>query len=51
LIGATITDFFESWSDDTELLAARLSKRFEIPVPQAKVVLDRALALHEERDV
>lgn len=50
LIGATIMDFYESWSDDLSLLTERLAKRFAIPEPQAQVVLNQALSLHEERD-
>lgn len=50
LIGATITDFFESWSDDLDLLVERLAKRFDVPEPQTRVMLDHALSLHDERD-
>jgi uncharacterized protein YuzE len=43
LIGATVIDFYHRWFGDKDRLAAELSRGFEIPKPQARVVLDHAL--------
>jgi uncharacterized protein YuzE len=45
LIGATIVDFKDYWSDKHELLARELSRKFEIPQKQAETVLS-----HVQRD-
>lgn len=49
LIGATVLDFYELWFDDQETLAGELSAKFEIPLPTAEVVVNRALELHDQR--
>jgi uncharacterized protein YuzE len=43
LIGATVLDFHEIWAGRSDVLANELSIRFELPVPQMRVVVDRAL--------
>lgn len=43
LIGATILDFHEFWAGRGDELAAELSRHFDIPIPQARVVIDHAL--------
>lgn len=47
LIGATVLDFYDRWSHKSEDLAAELSHHFQIPTPQAQVVVDRALEQRE----
>ena len=42
LIGATVVDFYDNWFNKQSQLADELSRRFHIPTPQAKVVLDHA---------
>jgi hypothetical protein len=48
LIGATVVDFHDRWLDQQTLLADELSRRFEIPSPQAQVVLNHALDSRED---
>jgi uncharacterized protein YuzE len=43
LIGATIVDFFDLWSDKGEVLAGELARHFGIPEPQALNVVEHAL--------
>lgn len=45
LIGATVVDFYDRWFEQQPLLAAELSRRFDIPTPQARVVLDHAFQI------
>jgi hypothetical protein len=40
LIGATIVDFKDYWSDKHTLLAREISRKFEIPHQQAEAVLE-----------
>jgi hypothetical protein len=47
LIGATVLDFHDRWAHKSHELAVELSRRFHLPTPQMRVVVDRAL---EERD-
>lgn len=47
LIGATIMDFYDLWAGDSEHLAHQIADKFHIPEPQAQVVVDRGLSLHE----
>lgn len=47
LIGATVMDFYDIWSGDEGALASAISEKFKIPEPQALVVVDRGLALHD----
>jgi uncharacterized protein YuzE len=43
LIGLTVVDFADYWSENQPLLANEMAKRFHIPEPQARVVLEHAL--------
>jgi len=43
LIGATIMDFGDLWSDKPEELATELAKRFDMPRAQTMIVVERAL--------
>ena len=43
LIGATVMDFREIWSERASELADRLAERFDIPAPQALNVVEHAL--------
>jgi len=43
LIGATVVDFVELWSDKGEALAAKIADHFGIPEPQALIVVEHAL--------
>jgi hypothetical protein len=43
LLGATIMDFVEMWSDKPEALAHELASHFDIPEPQALNVVEHAL--------
>jgi uncharacterized protein YuzE len=43
LIGATIMDFHEMWSQRTQLLATEIARQFEIAPYQAQNVVDQAL--------
>jgi hypothetical protein len=43
LIGATIMDFADIWSDKGEALADEIARHFDIPAPQALVVVEHAL--------
>lgn len=45
LIGATVMDFIESWSDDPSALAEKIAERFKMPVAHAGVIVKRALEL------
>jgi len=45
LIGATIMDFIESWSDNPSALAEKIAERFKIPVAHAGVIVKRALEM------
>jgi uncharacterized protein YuzE len=45
LIGATIVDFHFQWSSRRSLLTDEISKRFNIPEPQASVVVEHAWQL------
>lgn len=49
LIGATIMDFYDRWFEDQDTLAKALSNRFDVPAPQAQVVLDHAFSQHVAR--
>ena len=46
LIGATVVDFVEIWSDNDEGLATELASHFDIPQPQALNVVRHALEGH-----
>lgn len=43
LIGATVVDFVDLWSDRERDLARELASHFEIPVPQALNVVEHAM--------
>jgi len=43
VISATIMDFHDIWSGKKEILANELAERFQIPRPQAQIVIDHAL--------
>lgn len=43
LIGATIMDFGELWSETPEVLAQELAARFEMPLAQTTVLVERVL--------
>jgi uncharacterized protein YuzE len=43
LIGATVVDFYERWFAQQPLLADEISRKFHVPSPQAKVVIEHAL--------
>jgi hypothetical protein len=43
LIGATIMDFGDLWSDKPEELAEELARRFDMPSAQTMIVVERAL--------
>lgn len=47
LIGATVMDFYDIWSGDESSLATAISEKFQIPEPQAHVVVDEGLSLHD----
>jgi hypothetical protein len=47
VISATIMDFHDIWASQPDALAMEIAKRFDIPRPQAQVVVDHAL--EEER--
>jgi uncharacterized protein YuzE len=39
LIGATVMDYYDRWTDNKDILVSKLSKRFHVPVTQMEVVL------------
>ncbi len=43
VIGVTVVDFNDFWTARMPVLAAEMSRRFHIPLPEAQVVLDRAI--------
>jgi uncharacterized protein YuzE len=43
LIGATIVDLHHYWSGHKAQLAETLSKRFDLPAPQARTLIDHVL--------
>ncbi len=45
LIGATVMDFRELWAADPRELVERLAEKFDLPIPQASVIIYKALEL------
>ncbi len=45
LVGATVMDFRELWADNPQELARRIAEKFDLPFPQASVIIKRALDL------
>lgn len=43
LIGVTVVGFTEFWTAHMRILVEEVSRQFHIPVPQAQIVLDRAI--------
>ena len=44
LVGATIIDFQELWAGRSDDLAAKISEKFDVPVPQAESVVNHVLS-------
>jgi uncharacterized protein YuzE len=45
LIGATIMDFHETWSERSPMLATEIARQFEIAQHQAQDLVDQALEI------
>ena len=45
LIGVTVMDFVELWKADPNALAAKIAERFDMPIPQASIIVNHALGL------
>lgn len=46
IVGATVMDFREIWAANPHDLAVRIADKFNLPIPQAAIIIDQALGIH-----